>query len=77
MWLGVPFVVGVALLVGGMVWSQAEMLGWPMSVLGLAGCLVAVVAKIAMERAAAAELEHCDNQLQLAEIADPGSSGGA
>ena len=41
------------------------MLGWPMSVLGLFGCLVAVVAKIAMERAAARELEHCDSQLQL------------
>ncbi|MHB0958957.1 MAG: AAA family ATPase [Pirellulaceae bacterium] len=64
-WLGVPFVVGISLLVGGMVWAHAAMLGWPMAVLGLASCLVAVVAKIGMERAAAGELEHCESQLQL------------
>ena len=52
-WLGVPFVVGVALLLGGLVWSRAAMLGWPMAVLGLFGWLAAVVAKITMERAAA------------------------
>ncbi len=62
-WLGVPFVVGVALLAGGVVWSRAAMLGWPMAVLGLFGWLAAVFAKMTMERAAARELEECDSQL--------------
>lgn len=62
-WLGVPFVVGVALLIGGFVWSRAAMLGWPVAVLGLCGWLAAVFAKITMERAAARELEECENQL--------------
>jgi uncharacterized protein YhaN len=62
-WLGVPFVVGVALLIGGFVWSRAAMLGWPVAVLGLCGWVAAVVAKITMERAAARELEECENQL--------------
>jgi uncharacterized protein YhaN len=64
-WLGVPFVVGVSLLLGGLVWSRAATLGWPMAVLGLFGWVAAVVAKITMERAAARELEECDAQLQL------------
>ena len=63
-WLGVPFVVGAALLVGGLVWSQAAMLGWPMAALGLFGWLASVVGKISLERAAARELEGCDSQLE-------------
>ncbi len=51
-WLGVPFVIGVMLVVGGLVWSRVASLGWPVAILGLAGWLVAVVAKISMERSA-------------------------
>ena len=64
-WLGVPFVVGITMLAGGVYWSRAEYLGWPVALLGAASLLVAVLAKIGMERAAAVELEHCDDQLQV------------
>lgn len=65
MWLGVPFVLGIAMLASGLYWSNAEYLGWPMALLGAASLLVAVLAKIGMERAAAAELDHCDDQLHV------------
>lgn len=64
-WLGIPFVVGVMLLIGGLVWSSAASLGWPVAILGLAGWGVAVVAKISMERSAARDLEQCEKQLEL------------
>ncbi len=53
------------LVVGGLVWSRAASLGWPVAILGLAGWGVAVVAKISMERSAARDLEQCENQLGL------------
>lgn len=64
-WLGVPFVAGVMLVVGGLVWSSAAKLGWPVAILGLAGWAVAVVTKISLERAAARDLEQCEKQLDL------------
>ena len=64
-WLGVPFVIGVMLVLGGMVWSSAAVLGWPVATLGLAGWAIAVIAKVALERSAAQELEQCEKQLEL------------
>lgn len=64
-WLGVPFVIGVMLVIGGLVWSRAASLGWPVAILGLAGWAVAVIAKITMERSAARDLEQCERQLEL------------
>ncbi len=64
-WLGVPFVVGVMLVISGLVWSSLASFGWPVAILGLAGWLVAVVAKVSMERAATRELEQCERQLEL------------
>ncbi len=63
-WLGVPFVVGVMLVIGGIVWRDSAYLGWPVAILGLAGWAVAVVAKVSMERAAARNLEQCEHQLE-------------
>ena len=64
-WLGVPFVIGVMLVVGGLVWSSVASLGWPVAILGLAGWGVAVIAKISMERSAARDLAQCEKQLEL------------
>ena len=64
-WLGVPFVIGVMLVLGGLVWSSVAALGWPVAILGLAGWVVAVVAKTSMERSAAKELDQCEKQLEL------------
>ena len=66
-WLGVPFVVGVMLVLGGVFWATAPMLGWPIAVLGLAGWGVSVVAKLTMERTARRELEQSEKQLELLE----------
>ncbi|MCU0960685.1 MAG: AAA family ATPase [Pirellulaceae bacterium] len=64
-WLGVPFVGGVMLLLGGMVWSQAALLGWPMTLLGLVGWIVAMAVKVSLERTAAHDLERCEGELDV------------
>ncbi len=64
-WLGVPFVVGVMLVIGGVVWPSVPSLGWPVAILGLVGWGVGVAAKISMERSAARDLEQCERQLDL------------
>ncbi len=64
-WLGVPFVVGVMLIMGGLYWSTAAMLGWPVALLGLGGWGLAVAVKISLERSASRELEQCERQLDL------------
>ncbi len=64
-WLGVPFVVGVMLILGGLYWSSAAKLGWPVALLGLGGWGLAIAVKVSLERNAARELEQCERQLEL------------
>ena len=64
-WLGVPFVVGVSLLAGGLVWSNAAMFGWPMAVLGLCGSLPRSSARSAWNAGPLADLEECESQLEV------------
>ncbi len=62
-YLGIPFVVGVMLILGGLFWSTASKLGWPVALLGLAGWVAAVVIKIVLEKSSAQELEEAQEQL--------------
>jgi uncharacterized protein YhaN len=63
-WLGVPFVLGVALILGGLFWSVSAALGWPIAILGLGGWALAVIMKVTLERSAVRELEECQQQLE-------------
>ncbi len=64
-WLGVPFVVGVMLILAGMIWQNAAMLGWPVALLGLAGWAIGVFAKVSMEKTAEHDLQDCESQLEV------------
>ncbi|MCO6456357.1 MAG: AAA family ATPase, partial [Pirellulaceae bacterium] len=63
-WLGVPFVLGIALILGGLFWSVSAALGWPIAILGLGGLAVAVIMKMTLERSASRELDECQEQLE-------------
>ena len=65
--LGIPFVVGVALLLAGFFWSSVSGIGWVVATLGLIGLVVGVGMKILMERGARQELEECEQQLEMIE----------
>jgi uncharacterized protein YhaN len=62
-WLGIPFVFGVMLILGGLWWPNLPALGWPVVLLGVVGWVSAVVAKFALERSASRDLERCEGEL--------------
>lgn len=62
-WLGVPFVLGIALIGVGLVWHDAASLGWPVALLGLGAWGFGIVAKVMLERNARRELEDCESEL--------------
>ncbi len=62
-YLGIPFVVGVMLILAGLVWSTASKLGWPVALLGLVGWIAAIAIKVLLEKSAAADLEEAQDQL--------------
>ena len=61
-YLGIPFVLGVTLILGGLFWSSAPVLGWPLAILGLIGWVSAVVGKVVLEKSAEREFEECHEQ---------------
>jgi len=62
-WLGVPFVLGIALICGGLIWHSAASLGWPVALLGLGAWAFGMTVKTMLERNARRELEDCESQL--------------
>ncbi len=62
--LGVPFVVGIMLILIGMFWTSSSVVGWLLVVLGTGGWCVAIATKMNIERNLAKELETCSQQLE-------------
>ena len=66
-YLGIPFVVGVMLILTGIFWRTASMLGWPIALLGLVGWLAAIAIKVVLEKSASQDLEEAQDQLAALE----------
>ena len=62
--LGIPFVIGLTLLLGGVFWSSVLPFAWFIIVLGGAGLAITIFVKLTMERRAEDELDDCERQLE-------------
>ncbi len=63
-WCGVPFVLGVVMVLGSIFWDAVANLGWFFTVLGLACWVFAIVTKVILERSTTRELDACVRQLE-------------
>ena len=68
--LGAVFVVGVVLLLTGLLGAVSILgtIGWPVAILGLAGCIFAAAGKVLLERSNAQQLEGCQKQLSVLQL---------
>ncbi len=62
-WCGVPFVLGVMLVLASIFWEPVAKLGWIITVLGLACWAIAVITKVLLEKTMSRDLEACIRQL--------------
>ncbi len=58
-WCGVPFVLGVAMILASFFWEWVARLGWTVTILGFACWAIAVVTKLLLERSLGQELDGC------------------
>lgn len=67
--LGVPFILGVAMLMGGVLCAMyySQNMGFGLGVLGAAGIALTLAIKSMFERNAARDLDDCNRQLDLVE----------
>ncbi len=62
-WCGVPFVLGVMLVLASIFWEPVAKLGWIITILGLACWAIAVITKVLLEKTMSRDLEACIRQL--------------
>ncbi len=62
-WCGVPFVLGVMLILASIFWEPVAKLGWIITILGFACWLIAVATKVLLEGAMSRDLEACLRQM--------------
>ena len=62
-WCGVPFVLGVMLILASIFWEPVAKLGWIITILGFACWVIAVVTKVLLEKTMSRDLEACVRQL--------------
>ncbi len=62
-WCGVPFVLGVMLVLASVFWEPVAKLGWIITILGLACWGIAVITKVLLEKTMSRDLEACVRQL--------------
>ena len=63
-WCGVPFVVGVAMILASLLWEWVAKLGWTVTVLGFACWALAVVTKLLLEKTLGRDLDGCVRQIE-------------
>jgi uncharacterized protein YhaN len=61
-WCGVPFITGVAMVLGSLYWNSAAKYGWTITIVGAVCWAVAVAVKIFLEQAVSDDLEGCNRQ---------------
>jgi uncharacterized protein YhaN len=62
-WCGVPFVVGVAMILASFLWDWVAKLGWTVTILGFACWALAVVTKLLLEKSLSRDLDGCVRQI--------------
>lgn len=62
-WCGVPFVLGVMLILASIFWEPVAKLGWIITILGFVCWLIAVATKMLLENTNSRDLEACTRQL--------------
>jgi uncharacterized protein YhaN len=62
-WCGVPFVLGVMIILASIFWEPVAKLGWIITILGFACWLIAVATKVLLEKTMNRDLEGCLRQL--------------
>lgn len=62
-WCGVPFILGVTLILASFFWEGVRNLGWTVTILGLLCFGIAVVTKLMLERAMSRDLDDCIRDL--------------
>ena len=62
-WCGVPFVLGIVLILASIFWRSVANLGWYVTILGMICWGIAVVTKVLLERSMNRELDGCVRQL--------------
>jgi uncharacterized protein YhaN len=62
-WCGVPFVLGVMMILASFLWEPVAKLGWTVTILGFACWAIAVFSKILLEKSTSRELDACLRQL--------------
>lgn len=63
-WCGVPFVLGVMIILASIFWEPVARLGWIITILGFACWLIAVATKVLLEKTMNRDLEACVRQLE-------------
>ncbi len=63
-WCGVPFVLGVMMILASIFWEQVSKLGWTITILGLVCWGIAVATKLILENTNGRELDGCIRQLE-------------
>ena len=62
-WCGVPFVLGVMIILASIFWEPVAKLGWIITILGFVCWLIAVATKVLLEKTMSRDLEACLRQL--------------
>ena len=62
-WCGVPFVIGVAMILASFLWDWVAKLGWTVTILGFACWALAVVTKLLLEKSLGRDLDGCVRQI--------------
>lgn len=62
-WCGVPFVLGVMIILASIFWEPVARLGWIITILGFGCWLIAVATKVLLEKTMSHDLEACLRQL--------------
>jgi uncharacterized protein YhaN len=62
-WCGVPFVLGVMMILASVFWEPVSKLGWTITILGLVCWAIAVATKLVLENSNGRELDGCVRQL--------------
>lgn len=66
-WCGIPFVAGVALILGSLFSDWVTRVGWSLPILGVVCWVVAVAVKLFLEQTISNDFENCKRQLRKAE----------
>jgi len=62
-WCGVPFILGVTLVLASFFWEGVRNLGWMVTIVGFVCWGIAIVTKLLMERSMSRDLDDCIRQL--------------